>query len=136
MRNFLKLTAVILIFASSGNILANGSNAKTDVETIKNNYIAGLNHQVAGVVESAIKNVINMKVHFPEYDYTSVIEKLEELTIAGVTKTIRLKAMIANDYLKNFDDYKELQNSEYENGDEVFNLYFNQVSQTISSTNF
>ena len=42
-----------------------------------------------------------LKLYYPETDYSQIIQKLDELNLGKDTKTIRVKAFIAANYLKN-----------------------------------
>lgn len=136
MKNISKLTTVFLIFASAAFAMSFEIEPDVDVENIQGNYLISLNHPIHGVVESAIKNVIFLKITYPQYDYSEIVEKLNELTFKGATKTIRLKAMIANDYMQNFQNYEDIRNNDYKEGDAIFNLYFENVNNTISYKSF
>lgn len=62
-------------------------------------YLSGLNHFNQGVVESAVINVMKMKVYYPNEDYSKIIKKLNQLTVEGLTKQIRIRAYVVNSYL-------------------------------------
>ncbi len=64
-------------------------------------YLTSVNSSNLGVVESTIENVMVLKLHYPEKDYSQIIQKLDELNLGNYPKTIRIKAFIAANYLKN-----------------------------------
>ena len=96
-------------------------------EKINQNFIKGLTHENPGVVESSIKIVIFMKAAYPEADYSDIIDQLEDLITEGANKNIRLKALIASDYLRNFGQYNWLKDKKYSEDDQVFNDYLNDM---------
>ena len=64
-------------------------------------YLTSINSSNLGVVESTIENVMVLKLYCPEIDYSQIIQKLDELNLGNYPKTIRVKAFIAANYLKN-----------------------------------
>jgi hypothetical protein len=124
MRTFIKTITVVIMFAT----FTFAGPTRVDAEKINANIVKGLTHANAGVVESSIRLVILMKITYPEADYSDVIDQLEDLVMNGTNKDIRLKALIANDYLNNFKQYEWLKDTDYMNGDNVFDAYINQMS--------
>jgi hypothetical protein len=64
-------------------------------------YLTSLDYSNPGVVEGAIENVMVLKLYYPDKDYSKIIQKLDELTHVNNPKSIRVKAFIAANYLKN-----------------------------------
>ena len=48
----------------------------------------------------------------------------------GSNKNIRLKALIATDYLTNFEQYSWLKNGDYSEGDKLFDAYLTNLGLT------
>lgn len=63
------------------------------------NYDKGLLHENQGVTESAIINIMRLKYNYPNYDYRTLVNHLENLENAGETKSIRFMAYIVKNYL-------------------------------------
>ena len=93
----------ILIFIFSIVISATTSFAqlsdKTADKAVKS-YLISLNYSNPGIVESAIENIMVLKLYYPERDYSQIIQKLDELRLTNTQKNIRVKAFIAANYLK------------------------------------
>ena len=107
-----------------------------DTEKVTKNFLKGLNHENQGVVESTIRVVVLMKIKYPNADYDEIIDKLEELIMEGPNKNIRIKALIASDYLNNFEQYNWLKNGNYDEGDQLFDIYLSKMSlNRIANTN-
>jgi hypothetical protein len=132
MTNFIKIAIAILMLSTAGFSMK----YTVDIDKITDNCLAGLTHKNAGVVESAIKNTIFLKINFPQYNYVKLVEKLDYLAVEGTTDTIRFKAMIASNYLKHFEDFSWIQKGEYEKEDEIFTLYLKQVQKIVTTKNF
>lgn len=132
MRTLMKaITATLILFTFT---LANEK--AVDTEKINKNLIMGLTHNNTGVVESTIRVVILMKIEYPEAEYDDIIDQLEELIMEGATKNIRIKSLIASDYLNNFEQYSWLKNAIHDEGDQLFDAYLNSISLTgIDKTN-
>ena len=99
-----------------------------DTEIVNANIIKGLTHANVGVVESSIRIAILMKIEYPKADYSDVIDELENLVMHGENRNIRIKALIATDYLNNFEQYKWLKDSKYSEDDKIFDAYINQMN--------
>ena len=126
MRTLINAIGTILVLVIFTMANPNG----IDVERVNENFVIGLTHDNTGVVESTIKVVILMKIEYPEADYDDIIDELEELIMEGCNKNIRIKALIASDYLNNFEQYDGLKNGKYNDGDQVFDAYINSMSLT------
>ena len=59
------------------------------------NYLACLNSEIAGVVESALGHVTLMRIEFPKQNLRRIQQKLFDLASRGATQTIRRKAFTA-----------------------------------------
>jgi hypothetical protein len=93
------LTFIFCLFITTSASFAQSSDKSVD-RAVKA-YLTSLNSSNPGVVESTIENVMVLKVYHPEKDMSQIIQKLDELNLGKDTKTIRVKAFIAANYLKN-----------------------------------
>lgn len=126
MRTFLKILSATLLLATF--VFANDSNA--NIEKINKNFLNDLKHENPGVVESAIKIVVFMKIKHPDADYGDIIDQLNDLTLEGTSNIIRLKAFIASDFLTNYNQYKWLKDVKYDNSNHLFDAYLLRMSLT------
>ena len=93
------LTFILFLIISTSASFAQSS--ADSVDTDLSTYLTNLNSTIPGIVESNIENVMVSKVYHPEKDYSQIIQKLDELNLGDGPKTIRVKAFIAFNYLKN-----------------------------------
>jgi len=126
MRTLINAITITLVFVAFTFANQNG----IDTEKINENFIVGLTHDNNGVVESTIRVVILMKIEHPEADFDDIIDELEDLIMEGANKSIRIKALIASDYINNFEEFNWLKNNNYEEGDQLFDAYLNAMSLT------
>ncbi len=63
-------------------------------------YQRGLNHSMSAIVESSMFNLLVLKIDYPETDFTTVLKKLDNLSIYGKTSAIRYKAHVTNAFIK------------------------------------
>ena len=73
------------------------------------NYLQGLNHYNAAIAESAIYNVMLLKRYYPDLDFSKISIKLDDLAVNGQNKSIRIKAFIATNYIKNPEQYNWME---------------------------
>jgi len=107
-----------------------------NTKMVTKNIEQGLTHKNPGVVESSIRVAILVKIAYPDADYGDVIDELEDLIMDGANKNIRLKALIAADYLNNFDQYQWLKQYNNSDGEQVFDAYLNKLNfNRIAKTN-
>ncbi len=99
---------IVLIFAAN-NIWA--QSAKT-LESSLPNYYKALNSGNDGMIESAIENLVKLKIMAPDLDYSKAAEKLEQLTEDGETDQIQYKAFIASLYLQHPERFNWLSSED------------------------
>ena len=121
-------TTIVTTLLLSTFVFANPNSINP--ETINKNFLIGLTHENQGVVESTIKVVVQIKIKYPNADYSDVIDELNDLIMEGSNKNIRLKALIATDYLTNFEQYSWLKNGDYSEGDKLFDAYLTNLGLT------
>ena len=121
-------TTIVTTLLLSTFVFANPNSINP--ETINKNCEKGLVHKNQGVVESTIKVVVLIKIKYPNADYSDVIDELNDLIMEGSNKNIRLKALIATDYLTNFEQYSWLKNGDYSEGDKLFDAYLMNLGLT------
>ena len=93
------LTFIFCLIITTSASFAQSSDKSVDRDY--STYLTNLNSTIPGVVESTIENVMVLKLYNPEKDYSQIIQKLDELNLGNGSKTIRVKAFIAANYLKN-----------------------------------
>ena len=106
----LKINTILTLIIAAGLFypaLAQ-QNQTSEQETTKNmvniergiaNYQKALESDNAGMMESAIINIMRLKYTSPDFDYQTLIEPLQNLEVQGPTKSIRFMAYIVKNYL-------------------------------------
>jgi hypothetical protein len=108
------LILVTTIFAQPGDPIAKGID----------NYLSALNSKNDGLVESAIVNIIKLKMNYPERDYTTVTNQLDRLTHLHANKIIRIEAYVVLTYMQYPERFDWLQKL---NGSQIDDLLSNLV---------
>jgi len=98
------------------------------------NYYFALSRKNTGVIESAITNIMIMKLYFPERNYENFITKLTELSTDGKSKQIRYKSYIACNYLKHPERYSWIKKDSFKNTTELFNLFSEKLAKQLENT--
>ena len=65
------------------------------------NYLACLASNNAGLIESAMAQIVRFKLLFPDRELKSLRQRLEEISINGPTASIKYKAYLAGSVLDN-----------------------------------
>ncbi|MCB9058852.1 MAG: hypothetical protein H6627_09815 [Calditrichae bacterium] len=119
MKKMLTIAAIVLITGT----FALAQDAPKSLDNATQNYMMGLNHHNNGVIESAITNVMLLKLYHPEKDFSDIAEKLDALTIENPDKMIRLKAFIAANYIKHPERFNWIEKGDYEDAVAFFEMY-------------
>jgi hypothetical protein len=97
------------------------------------NYYNALNSDNNGMIESAIVNVVKLKMHSPCMNYSQIIEKLEELTESGPTDVIKYKSFIAVLYLEHPERFNWISNNKTQDGITTIDEMFARIELQIES---
>jgi hypothetical protein len=116
------------------NCLNSDSISEKSLERGTKNYLAALQRDNIGAKESAITNIMIMKLYFPQRNYTEVISKLTELCTEGSTKQIRYKAYIACNYLKHPERYNWIKKDSFDVTKEFFNTFSEKLANQLENT--
>ena len=103
------------------NILSASENSGV-VTKAATNYLIALGHANNGVVESAIMNVMRMKLEYPDYDYAEIIKALEKVSAKSSNAVTKRKAYIASVYLMYPDRFNWIKKSTAEKNNAFFEL--------------
>jgi hypothetical protein len=87
-------------------------------------YQRGLNHSIPAIVESSMFNLLVLKIDYPDTDFTSVLKKLDDLSVYGRTSVVRYKAHVTSEFIKNptlfldvdpmeFNQYMDVEKSDH-----------------------
>jgi len=120
--SIITLTIILLLSINSG-IAQSYKAAKASVP----NYYKALNSDNHGMVESAIENLVKLKVQSPDLDFSKVIKKLDQLTEDGQTIQIKYKAFVANLYLESPEKFNWITSEDKEKQVKLFDTMFAQL---------
>jgi len=129
MRKYYTLIAVFAVLTFASNVFA-----QWNMERIQKAYCCyenSLNHPINGVVESAIINIMKMKLVCPDLDYRDLTKRLEKLSFEGNTKSIRYKAYIATNFLKHPERFKWIKPGSYEELNNFFARYEEKLAKQL-----
>ena len=116
------LTIILLLSINSG-IAQSYKVAKAAVP----NYYKALNSDNHGMIESAIENLVKLKLFAPDLDYSKVAEKLDQLTEDGQTIQIKYKAFVANLYLESPEKFNWISSEDKDKQAKLFDRMFAQL---------
>jgi len=102
MRTFTTIFFTLIFIIA--NISAQAQSAKT-LKAALPNYSNALNSNNDGVIESAIENLVKLKIHAPDLDFSKVTKRLDQLTEQGNTREIKYKSFIAYLYLEDAERF-------------------------------
>ena len=94
-------------------------------------FLVSLNHEIDGVVESAIREVTLVKMVQPGSASDAIRVKLESLAASGRTPAIRVKALLGSMVYENPDWFREEGGTEYTTDDEVFGAILTRLRGTV-----
>ena len=120
--SIITLTIILLLSINSG-IAQSYKVAKASVP----NYYKALNSDNHGMVESAIENLVKLKLFAPDLDFSKVAEKLDQLTEDGQTIQIKYKAFVANLYLESPEKFNWLSSEDKDKQVKLFDTMFAQL---------
>jgi hypothetical protein len=120
--SIITLTIILLLSINSG-IAQSYKVAKASVP----NYYKALNSDNHGMVESAIENLVKLKLFAPDLDYSKVAEKLDQLTEDGQTIQIKYKAFVANLYLESPEKFNWISSEDKDKQAKLFDTMFAQL---------
>ena len=120
--SIITLTIILLLSINSG--IAQSYEA---VKAAVPNYYKALTSDNHGMVESAIENLVKLKLFAPDLDFSKVAEKLDQLTEDGQTIQIKYKAFVANLYLESPEKFNWLSSEDKDKQVKLFDTMFAQL---------
>ena len=103
-RVFLLILAVILMVSCSSQVagIRKPADSKSaEMAKIRANYLISLQHPNLGVVESAMMNIVKMKLLYPNENCSRIQQEINQLTTLGKNERIRYKAFLTAVCLQN-----------------------------------
>ena len=122
-----KAMVIVLMFVFSTSIFAQGPKAEQFINKAKENYLRSMDSDYNSVVESTIFVTMEMKDRYPEFDYSKLIDRFNELAIEGNTPTLRYKAQLASLYFNFYSMFSDIKIVNKENPE----IFFKQISERL-----
>ena len=118
---------IVLLFAFSTSVFAQEPKAEQFINKAKVNYLRSLDSDLNSIVESAIFITMEMKDRYPDYNYSKLIDRFNELAIEGNTPVLRYKAQLASLYFNFYPMFSDIKVVDKENPD----LFFKQLTERL-----
>ena len=143
-RTALLLAALLTAAASNGTAQESADRSRIapaeryrhlDRGKLERNYIEGLRSDNNGVVESAIAQVIKMKMVMPEEEFTGLKAEFGRLSVGGRTAQMRYKAYLAGLVLDNVSIFTRECGREYETPEALFSAISNRLQSELLGRN-
>jgi len=120
---------ISIIFALAAINLVSASEITVNITRAANNYLFALGNENNGVVESAIMNVMKMRLEYPEYNYTEIIKALNNVSEKSSNAVTKRKAHIASVYLKYPDRFNWIKKNTTEKNNAFFELLATRIER-------
>ena len=101
------------------------------IENAIQNYKMALESDNLGMIESAIINVMKLKHHYPEYNYSSLIPVLDYLEKNNQSTSVRFMSYIVKNYLVYPDRYAWLEKAELEFNEDLYVIIAQKVTEQV-----
>lgn len=134
--NNASILILMFVFLMNSVIFSQKPKGKNIVEAeLINNSIAALNHNIDGVVESALYVMLTIKNAFPERNFSVIEKQIEKLIINGDSPNIRYKAYLTSIYYKHYDWFKDVDLRDRENTASAFKSISERLNGIILASN-
>ena len=133
MKSLSTLFVVTVIFISS-SVFANPH--RYELDKIIGIYSDGIDNNCPGVSESCILYIAQMKLTYPEENYSTVLDKLDFIAKNDNSQTKRLKALIARNCLQNPEKYAWILSTSHEELCELCEMLLDGYIQKNSVANY
>lgn len=100
--------------------LSISSFAQTNLPKASENYLHALTSDNAGVVESAVFNIVQLKLHFPKQNTDQLLKALHELSQNAESESLRYRAYLAASYLEQHSLRAKIKIQKYEDIESFF----------------
>lgn len=126
-KNMKKVLLILVIFVSLNSAQAVSNNYF--VEKGIPNIIRGLDSNIDGLIESCIYQSVLLKNKYPGLYYGGILSKLKYLSSNGSSIKIRYQAHLAYLYIKNTDQFGEIDLNINSDPEDNFKILINQIER-------
>jgi hypothetical protein len=123
------LIAIAAVLFSVVSTYAQTTNLESLAEKAFKVCPQSLNSDIPGIVESSIYNIVLIKKYYPDANYSSIIEKLNNIAEENPDPSIRFKAHLASIYLS----FNEGINIKPEHNTYDHEYLFRQIAEQLES---
>jgi hypothetical protein len=127
----MKIFAMLFAIIFSMAVFARGADV---VEKAPQNYLKALKSGNPGLVESTLFHVVKFKLFYPGQDTQKLEKQAGRLVTEGGTRTIRYKAYLACEFLKNEDLLVNIEKEDYKDGDIFFKMLADELENLMLVT--
>lgn len=135
----IKNTSILIlmfVFLMNSVIFSQKPKGKNELDTqLINKSIAALNHNIDGVVESALYIMLTLKNAFPERNLSEIEKQIDKLIINGDSPNIRYKAYLASIYYKHYNWFNDIKLDDRENTASAFKSISERLNGYILAAN-
>ncbi len=96
------------------------------------NIVRGLDSNIDGLIESCIYQSVMLKNKYPEFNYGGILSKLKGLSLNGSSIKIRYQAHLAYLYIKNTEQFGEVNLNLDANPEDNFRILTNKIERLAS----
>ncbi len=96
------------------------------------NIVRGLDSNIDGLIESCIYQSVMLKNKYPEFNYNGILSKLKSLSLNGASIKIRYQAHLAYLYIKNTDQFGEVNLNLDADPEDNFRTLINKIERLAS----
>jgi hypothetical protein len=110
------------------------SHSHANLDRAAKYYLASLDAENEGVVESALAHIARMKMYFPEMAFEHIAAKVADLSVSGSTPRIRYQAYLVNAIFSTPSVFAEESRRDYESPEALFSAVAERLRSTLLGT--
>ena len=134
MKTLSTLFFTVTLFFISTSVFA--CSYRYDLDKIIGIYSDGIDNFRPGVSESCILYIAQMKLTYPDENYSSVLKKLDFIAKNDSSQAKRLKALIARNCILNPEKYAWIKTTSHEEMCEFCKMLLNGYAPKVSIANY
>ena len=133
-RNISKVLVIVFSLLTLGTVFAQPAQSRYSDKVLKQGlkvFPVYLKSDYQGIVESTIYNIVVLKSYFPNADYKSLINKLNDVAEDNSNPAIRYKAHLASMYLTLGNNIKVVSAETVNDHEKVFRQIADQLEREL-----
>ena len=121
---------IMVVTIAGGMVGMSWAGEKTCCDRAGERYLQALNSENGGVRDSALLQLMKMKMVYPDYDYTRIIRKIEKMSQHDKKIYIRTHAYLARIFMQNPDMIGKVTPQKYRTPEPFFNALYDYIAST------